>query len=187
MGINYEDIKNRLKKATGNAVSITWDMTSKVYILTSFQAHSQMDQRGYKLLAIGKGFSREDAANQLLDWFKLCSRPSRSIRALNVEDDVESYTDIVSPFEYLKPKPKSCSQSMAERMTELEDQILGSKVEGLLDVNLAAEGVIGDIAVSAYLTDEGLACDVFRGDECIASGYKLFSDVGLEPPQPMEY
>ena len=80
----------------------------------------------------------------------------------------------------------SYEKSMAERMTELEDQILGSKVEGILDVNLAAEGVIGDIAVSAYLTDEGLACDVFCGDECIASGYKLFSDAGLEPPQLME-
>ena len=77
-------------------------------------------------------------------------------------------------------------KSMAERMTELEDQTLGSKVEGRLEVNLAAEGVIGDIAVSAYLTNEGLACDVFRGDECIASGYELFSGAGLEPPQLME-
>lgn len=77
-------------------------------------------------------------------------------------------------------------ESLAERMNELEDQTQEAKNDDRLEVQLAVDGVIGDISISAYLTDEGLACDVYQGDECIASGYELFNEVGLEPPQRME-
>jgi hypothetical protein len=49
-------------------------------------------------------------------------------------------------------------------------------------VNLEVSGLV----VSAYLTDEGFVVDVFDEEECIATGYELFGEVGLEPPQPME-
>ena len=51
-----------------------------------------------------------------------------------------------------------------------------NKNEDRLEVQLAVDGVIGDISISAYLTDEGLACDVYQGDDCIASGYELFNE-----------
>lgn len=55
-----------------------------------------------------------------------------------------------------------------------------------LEVNLTAANVIGDVQVSAYLTDEGLCVDVFQGDECIASGYEFFQEAGLAPPKRLE-
>lgn len=54
-----------------------------------------------------------------------------------------------------------------------------------LEVNLDVNNVIGNVHVAAYLTDEGLCVDVYQGDECIASGYEFFSEVGLAPPTPL--
>ena len=55
-----------------------------------------------------------------------------------------------------------------------------------LRVHLDVDNVIGDINLEAYLTDEGLCVDVYQGDECIASGYEFFSEVGLTPPKPLQ-
>ncbi len=46
----------------------------------------------------------------------------------------------------------------------------------------------GDMQVTAYLTDEGLAVDVFHGAslDTIATGYELFGEAGLHPPAPIE-
>jgi hypothetical protein len=92
----------------------------------------------------------------------------------------------IPPFGVYKGMLNSYEESTAERMTELEDQTQEAKNDDRLEVQLAVDGVIGDISISAYLTDEGLACDVYQGDDCIASGYELFNEVGLEPPRRME-
>jgi len=54
-----------------------------------------------------------------------------------------------------------------------------------LEVRVEANNVIGDITVTAYLTDEGLVVDVLQGDECLASGYEFFSEAGLLPPKKL--
>ena len=59
-----------------------------------------------------------------------------------------------------------------------------------LQVDVGVDDVIGNILISAYLTDEGLVVDVFQGEEpntkVLASGYEFFSEAGLKPPQPLE-
>ena len=50
---------------------------------------------------------------------------------------------------------------------------------------LKVEIEIGGMTVSAYLTDEGLVVDIFDDgtEECIATGYRFFSEADLEPPR----
>ena len=59
-----------------------------------------------------------------------------------------------------------------------------------LQVNLQVTDVIGDIFIETYLTDEGLVCDVYQGEEpntkVLASGYEFFHEAGLKPPEPLE-
>lgn len=85
-------------------------------------------------------------------------------------------------------------RTTTEELSELEDQLQTvehqERLEVVVGVNIdSLPRNQGDMQISAYLTDEGLVVDVFHGDgeeEALASGYELFSEAGLEPPQPLE-
>ena len=84
------------------------------------------------------------------------------------------------------------NKSIQEYMADMEDQLQGLPGNERLEVIVGVDPDSlphnqGDMIISAYLTDEGLVVDVFHGDseETIASGYEFFSEVGLEPPQPI--
>lgn len=98
---------------------------------------------------------------------------------------------IIDQLQLLPGEPK---RTTTEELSELEDQLQTverqERLEVVVGVNIdSLPHNQGDMQISAYLTDEGLVVDVFHGDgeeEVLASGYELFSEAGLEPPQPLE-
>jgi len=90
--------------------------------------------------------------------------------------------------------PDRPKQTTTDEMAELEDQLQEARgnserlevVVGI-DIDSLARNQ-GDMQVTAYLTDEGLVVDVFHGDsdEAIATGYEMFNEAGLHPPEPIE-
>lgn len=98
---------------------------------------------------------------------------------------------IVDKHDLVPDEPK---QTTTDEMTELEDQLQevhedSDRLEVVLgvDPDKLPYGQ-GDIQINAYLTDEGLVVDVYHdgSEEAIATGYELFSEAGLHPPEPIE-
>lgn len=84
--------------------------------------------------------------------------------------------------------------STTDDMSEMEGQLQEAKGgTGRLEVVVGIDidslpRNQGDMQVTAYLTDEGLVVDVLHGDssEAIGTGYELFSEAGLHPPEPID-
>lgn len=94
---------------------------------------------------------------------------------------------IVDQLELVPDEPK---RTTTDELSELEDQFQTvERLEVVVGVNTdPLPHNQGDLQINAYLTDDGLVVDVFHGsdDASIASGYALFSEAGLEPPQERE-